>query len=291
MRGRGVLAAGTATLVVVCLMTSCTSSSRSNENGGSPTSAPATDSGPPTEITITPSPADTVASDCSAASTPVPVTGVLPLGAFTDSTRTALLVKNTGLLTLLIVPGNTASTLDAASYADPTDLPDTLALDAVAHADLPSNDPYWPPTVPLDQVYIVPPQWAVCALVPTAGEDARINASEDKFASAAYFTAQKLALSAQDYLTLTPDVLKQGQAFITCAQGTVSLLDQNKDENEDQLYSSAIETGSACHTGYQTLFADDETDLPKASDEAIDLLDKTPKLIEDEKFISELIGH
>lgn len=140
-----------AALSALAIMSSC---------GSEPEDPPLPD--PPTPAQAQPP------ANCSGSDVGLPalteVEGVT-LSAATDATRTSLLLTNTGELSVVIIPdANGTTQLQPAPYANPTDAASVAALEAVASSADPNSVPGIPAGVRMDQVFFVPPQWAVCGV-------------------------------------------------------------------------------------------------------------------------------
>ena len=109
-----------------------------------------------------------------------------PLAASTDPSRTSLLLKNTGSLTVVVIPdAEFSSRLTAAPAANPKDAASRNALIAVNNssaAELPGIPPY----VPKSQLITLPPQWAICALTDNLRETATVRYLQDRALRRAY---------------------------------------------------------------------------------------------------------
>lgn len=161
--------------------------------GNDPDPGPSSDSSP----TFVPSPPAQAAADCSASQVQLPQVSEaqdVALAASTDATRTSLLLKNTGRLSVIVIPGEDGATrLLTAPYANPTDVASVAARIAVAESGTIDSVPGLPGGIPLSQVFIVPPQWAVCGVTGQLGRVAGVRFLRDKASSAEYFAAKYLA--------------------------------------------------------------------------------------------------
>lgn len=226
------------------------------------------------------------ATDCEASAVPIPpvsaVEGV-ELTASTDDTQTSLLLKNTGSLSVIVIPGEDGGThLTTAPYANPTDAASEAALAAVANTDTVNSVPGLPGGIPYSQVFIVPPKWAVCGLTDEVGRVASMRYFRDKKSSGEYFAAKYLA----DQLSsrVTPAALKTGRALVACAQGTLQLLKQDPELQGLDLYARVIGTGTACRSSYKTLLGNNEAATRQTESRALRLLEKSPQLLENSRF-------
>jgi len=140
-----------------------------------------------------------------------------------------------------------------------------------------------PPGTPPDQVYIVPPQWAVCALTSNVARAPGVLYVRDKQSSAAYFATKSLAEAMA--ARLTPSAVKTQQALDTCARGSVALVQREPDVATLALYSELVGTGSACHSAFQGVFEGDEVAARKSGSRALELLKRGPALLKNSQFL------
>ncbi|CAN5808980.1 hypothetical protein BH24ACT15_BH24ACT15_31190 [soil metagenome] len=231
------------------------------------------------------------AEDCSESNVELPalseIEGVT-LSATTDATRTSLLLKNTGELSAVIIPDENGTTqLHPAPYANPTDAASVAALDAVANSADPNAVPGIPAGIPVNQVFFVPPQWAVCGVTGALGQPAAAQYLRDKRSSAQYFVTRSLA---EDLVTrITPKALNQSRSLISCAEGTLQLLQADPGLQGLDLYSKVVGTGSACHSTYSALLSNDEAASRRTESKALSLLKKSPTLLDNTRFFVALV--
>lgn len=90
-------------------------------------------------------------------------------------------------------------------------------MEAVAKSGFAAHVPGLPPDIPVDQVYVVPPDWAVCALTDRLGVSARTRYLRDKVSSAQYRTAKYLGDQLVSFIT--PSQLKSSRSLVSCAKG------------------------------------------------------------------------
>ena len=228
------------------------------------------------------------AADCSKSTVPLdPVSEMdgVRLDASTDPTRTSLLLTNTGSLSVIVVPdASFASRLVAAPYANPTDRASKAALTAVTHSGPLGPDRGLPPYVPSTQVFIVPPQWAVCALTDDVREAAGVRYLRDKVSSAEYFVAKGLA----DQLVSKFESKKTGPTLIRCVKNTLQLLRAHPDLADVELYAEILGAESTCRAGYKTLLGQDERAAERTGTTVLNLLERTPRLLETTRLFQAL---
>jgi hypothetical protein len=228
------------------------------------------------------------AADCSKSTVPLdPVSEMdgVRLDASTDPTRTSLLLTNTGSLSVIVVPdASFASRLVAAPYANPTDRASKAALTAVTHSGPLGPDRGLPPYVPSTQVFIVPPQWAVCALTDDVREAAGVRYLRDKVSSAEYFVAKGLAdqlLPQFDAKTVSPTLQR-------CTKATLEMLKVRKDLLGVELYAEILDAKSTCRAGYKALLGNDERAAQRTGTAVLNLLERTARLLETSKLYEAL---
>ncbi len=240
---------------------------------------------PPPIVTPTYSPLQP-ATDCSGSDVPLgTVAGMdgVRLEASTDETGTSLLLTNTGSLSVLVVPDAYWRTrLTEAPHANPTDAASKAALAAVIRAGGLSGVTELPARIPMTQVFIVPPQWAVCGLTDDVREVASVRYLRDKTTSAEYFVAKSLA----DQLVsrVTPPSQKTTQTLLSCAKGTQRLLKERIELRDIELYAELLETETACRSSVKTLLSNDERATQRTSSRILNLLERSPRLLENTKL-------
>ena len=261
---------------------------------GSGTGGQEAEAGPTSSESVEPPPVSPAArrpaTDCSSATTPATQSGVtqgVSASTTTDATGTSLLLKNTGQLALVVIPVGTTR-LQPAPEANPSDLASQLALDALASTFLPSEVPGLPAGVPADQVFVVPPDWAVCAVTGRLDTSARVQFLTDKASTAKYALVKQLSDDAVDLLT--PPRLKNQQALRACAQGMDRLLIEQPQLNGFDLYATAVRTGTSCQSSYTALLGNSEPQAAQRTESRLlGLLKKSPTLIENTRLITALV--
>ena len=230
-------------------------------------------------------------TDCRGSTTAVaPTVTGLPSGTYrvwTDPTRTSLLLKNTGLLTLIVVPGDYGTALSTAPYDNPTDDTSVNVLRAMIATNLPAHDAVVSTLVrveglPENQVFVVPPQWTVCAL----GDRVGVRILRDKAASSEYFVLQ--ALAARLARAGTPPGVSRLRTLTTCATGTLDFLNQHPQVETPTWYEAVIGTGTSCYKSYRIFFPAEE-EAAKAEASLLGTLERAPALVEDTRFLLELL--
>lgn len=244
----------------------------------------------PTPTPTSPPPPQTAATDCSSSDQVLPSASSLPgvsLTLSTDPTQTSLLMKNTGQLTAVVIPDEARTTrITTAPYANPDDEVAAAALEAVAKSGFAAHVPGLPPDIPVDQVYVVPPDWAVCALTDRLGVSARTRYLRDKVSSAQYRTAKYLGDQLVSFIT--PSQLKSSRSLVSCAKGAQNAVEGYPDLDGLDLYERVIGTGTACWDTYKRLLANDE-EARTAQSKALTVLEKSPKLLRTSKFLLALV--
>lgn len=261
---------------------------------GSSTGGQEAEAGPTSGATVEPPPAFPVArraaTDCSSATVPATQSGAtqgVSASTTTDVTGTSLLLKNTGQLALVVVPVGTTR-LQPAPEANPSDLASQLALNALASTFFPSAVPGLPDGVPADQVFVVPPDWAVCALTGRLDTSARVQFLSDKASTAKYALVKKLSDDAVGMLT--PPRLKNQQALLACARGMDRLLKDEPTLNGFDLYATAVRAGTACQSSYVALLgSSDPQAAQRTESRLLGLLKKSPTLIENTRLVTALV--
>lgn len=199
------------------------------------------------------------------------------LEASTDPTLTSMLLKNTGSLSVIVVPdANFTTRLVAAPYASPTDDASKAALSAAVNSGSLGVDSGLPAYVPLSQVFIVPPQWAVCALTDVVKETAGVRYMRDKRSSAEYFVAKGLA----DALFSKFKAPKAAPALLKCTKNTLQLLKEHPDLQGAEFYAEILGAKSSCRAGYKALLGNDEHAAQQTGTSVLNVLEGTPALLE-----------
>ncbi|WP_327635846.1 hypothetical protein OHB24_38385 [Kribbella sp. NBC_00482] len=239
-------------------------------------------SSPPATVEPTPSivlPRSTAlraATDCVGSTVPLPAEAEadgVQLTLSTDPSGTSLLLKNTGSLSVVIIPdANFTSRLVAAPYANPQDEASRAALIAVNNsgAKVPGIPPYMPPT----QVITIPPQWALCALTDNVKETASVRYRQDRPSSAEYFLTKALA----DQLVARSSADKVRPALVRCAKSTLSVLELHPEMSDIELYVEILSPRNACRTGYKALLRGDASATEQFEATVIGRLGGVPRL-------------
>ncbi|RZT11802.1 hypothetical protein EV649_7456 [Kribbella sp. VKM Ac-2569] len=203
----------------------------------------------PTQASLKP------ATDCARSTvslTTASETDGVQLTLSTDPSGTSLLVKNTGSLSVVVIPdANFSSHLVAAPYANPQDQASRAALIAVNNSG--AKLPGIPKYVPLTQVINVPPQWSVCALTDDVKHTATVRYLQDKPSSAEYFVTKALA----DQLIVRSGSSSEETrpALIRCAKTTLAVLKKFPKLSDIQVYVEIL-SRSTCRAGYKALVGD-----------------------------------
>jgi hypothetical protein len=193
--------------------------------------------------------------------------------------------KNTGELSAVVIPDASRTTrLTTAPYANPTDELSAVALDAVVDTGYAASVPGLPSDIPPDQVYVVPPDWAVCALSDRLGVAASTRYLQDKQSSAMYYTTKLLGDELLPFVT--PQQMKNWRTLVSCAKGAADVVQRYPELEGLDLYASAIGDGSACRSAYKLLLSNDEQATRTVQTKALDLLEQSPKLLKTTKVLS-----
>lgn len=205
------------------------------------------------------------------------------LDASTDVTQTSLLLKNTGLLSVVVIPDEGWTTrLTAARHANPTDPASVAALAAVVGSGSLGAVTELPTGFPFSQAVIVPPGWAVCALSDDVREAASVRYLRDKTSSAEYFVVKGLADQ------LVSHTKRPGTTLLECAKSTLQLLKERPDLGDIQLYAEVLGAESACRASYKALLSNDERAAQRTSTTVLNLLERTPQLLETTRLFAAL---
>ncbi|MEU8223252.1 hypothetical protein [Kribbella sp. NPDC048915] len=231
--------------------------------------------GVPTPI-LTPQPALKAATDCAKSTVELPpeaeADGV-QLTLSTDPSRSSLLLKNTGSLTVVVLPDARFTTrLIAAPHANPKDAASRAALIALNNSGTKIED--LPPYVPGSQVVALPPQWALCALTDSADEIATVRYLQDRQSSAEYLVTKALA----DQLLQTNSVARTQPTLIRCAKGMLDVLKANAGLPDIELYAGALRVGTPCRNGYRQLLRGDAQAAERLGATVLRELDRAPRL-------------
>jgi len=265
--------------VLILAVAGCTSEEGADTADGGTTIVPT-----PSIIIPTTQPALKAAADCSKSDQPLPPESEMDgveLQASTDPTRTSLLLKNTGSLSVIVVPDESfTSRLVAAPSVNPTDQASKSALTAVSSSGSLGSNLELPAYIPKSQVFIVPPQWAVCALTDDVHRAAGARYLRDQASSAEYFVAKGLA---DQLLTrINPDKAKP--TLISCAKSTSLLLKEHPELRGVQLYAEILGAESDCRASYKALLGNDERATQRTGSAVLDQLERTPQLLENTKL-------
>ena len=167
------------------------------------------------------------------------------------------------------------SRLVTAPYANPTDQASQAALIAV------TNSGHWVliaacrRTFRATQVFIVPPQWAVCALTDDIREAARVRYLRDKVSSAEYFVAKGLA----DQLLSRFESNKAKPTLIKCVKNTLQLLRPSRPGGHRAVRRDP-RRGVHVRAGYKALLGHDERATQRTGTTVLNVLERTPRLLE-----------
>jgi hypothetical protein len=223
------------------------------------------------------------AADCSRSKVPLPPaeTDGVRLDVSTDATRTSLLLRNTGSLSVIVVPDDQfASRLLAAPYANPADKASQAAMAAVGSSGSLTAVHEIPPYVPKTQIITVPPQWSVCALTDNVRETAGVRYLRDKASSADYFVVK--ALADELLTTFTPAQVRP--ALTKCAKSALTVMKERVDLEGIELYAAIFASGSACRLAYRPLFGKDERGSQRLSSAVLNTLERAPRLEENSEL-------
>jgi hypothetical protein len=238
-----------------------------------------------------------LATDCSQSDTELSVpSGINPrtVSAKTDSTRTSLLIDNTGYQTLLVVPdgGTSLQRIDA----NQTDTVDQTALNALNRSKVLAADPNVPAGTLLDSRFIVPPAFSICGTVSDIGEYPQVNIILDKEAGIAWAVSHAIAQSLENRLEDKAFSDSESvQELAECADSASTFASEHQDYSDDELYVEAIATGSTCYQSYNKILTDSEgseraeEDNPEVKDDVLDFLKRLPELLNAEHFVLNLV--
>jgi hypothetical protein len=270
-----------AVLLAASLVAGCSAANGSDVPVTGPTQTPTVL--PKTPTTLKP------ATGCAQSKVPLPVeagSDGVELTVSTDPSRTSLLLKNTGSLTVVVVPdADFSSRLTAASYANPKDPASRAALIAVNNsggAPVPGIPPYAPKT----QVITLPPQWAICALTDDVRETASVRYVQDRVSSAQYFVTKAVA----DQLLLKVSPTRSRTTLIRCARGTSNTLKAHPELPDIELYVEILGPRSACRAGYKSLLHGDERAAGQLGATVLTQLGSAPRLLPNSALLSTTAG-
>ena len=246
---------------------------------------------PTPEIVIpTTQPVIKAAADCSKSKVelgPESEAEGVELTLSTDQSRTSLLVKNTGSLSVLVMPDESFVTrLIAAPYANPADPASRVALLAVNASGVLKSVHGLPPYLPASQVVVLPPQWSVCGLTDTVDEIAGVRYMRDRGSSAEYFLTKGVADQ------LIPGVSAQrAQAGLTrCARDTLVLLTTQPNLTDIELYAAALGAKSSCLSRVKGLLGNSERATEQLTTTVLNELERAPRLMDNTRLYDVTAG-
>ena len=188
---------------------------------------------------------------------------------------------------MLVVPDADWSTrVTTAPSANPTDAASRAALIAVTRAGGLQTVRELPVGIPQSQVFIVPPQWAVCGLTDDVGKVAGLRYLREKTTSAEYFLVK--ALADQAYAGSKPSAQKVNRTLLTCARGTQQLLKEQPDLPDIELYAQVLDRESACRTSFKALLSTSERTTQQTVTRLLNLLERSPRLLENSTLLEAL---
>ena len=243
---------------------------------------------PPIVLSRTPA-AVKPAINCSQSTQALPPaadTDGVVLTASTDPSRTSLLLKNTGSMTVVVVPdASFSSRLIAAPFANPKDAASRAALIAVNNSG--AAELHGVPTyVPKTQIITLPPQWAVCALSDDVKEAASVRYVQNQAASAQYFVVKALA----DQLLRKMSMERSRATLIRCARTTTTMLKANPDLPDIELYVAILGPRSACTAGFTALLHGDDHAAGQLGAAVLNQLGGAPRLLPDSPLLGVTAG-
>jgi hypothetical protein len=268
-----------AVLIVAITAVACSSADGSGDTDGGTTVVPT-----PSIVVPTTPPVLKAAADCKKSAVPLlpeaEVDGV-QLEVSTDPSLTSLLLKNTGSLSVIVIPDASFTTrLLAAPYASPTDEASKAALSATVTAGNTDADRGLPSYLPKSQVIVLPPQWAVCGLTDDVRRTAGVRYLRDKKSSAEYAVAKGLA----DQLVPQLDVKKVRPTLNRCTKATLQVVKERKDLLGVELYAEILGRDSACRDSYKALLGNDERATQRTDTAVLNLLERTGRLLENSRL-------
>lgn len=235
---------------------------------------------PPTPSIVVPQtqPVLKPATDCVHSTEVIPpesqADGVV-LTASTDPSRTSLLLKNTGSMSVIVMPDSSfTSRLITAPYANPTDQASRSALIAVNNSGGLAGVLDIPAFMPKSQVITLPPLWAVCVLTDNLKEIATARYLQDKPTSAQYFMTKALA----DQLLVKNSTVTTQPTLIKCAKGTVDAIKTHPALSDIEQYVAVLGAGSPCRNSYQALLHSDPDAADQLASAVLNELQATPRL-------------
>ncbi|MET9271894.1 hypothetical protein [Kribbella sp. NPDC003557] len=233
---------------------------------------------PPTQGALKP------ATDCARSTEMLPTEAGadgVQLTVSTDPSRTSLLLKNTGSLSVVVIPDTSFSTrLAAAPYANPKDAASRVALIAVNNSGAKVAD--IPQYVPQTQVVTLPPRWALCALTDDVKESAAIRYLQDRPSSAEYFVTKALA----DELLTSTSAARAQSALVRCAKSTLNALKIHPEMSDIELYVEILSPNPGCRAGYKALLRGDMEATEQLEARVIGQLGGAPRLLANSRLYS-----
>jgi len=230
------------------------------------------------------------ATDCSASKEPLPAASDadgVRLDLSTDPSHSSLLLKNTGSLTVVVMPDAELTTrLIAAPYANPTDEASRAALVAVNNSGGLDSSPELPAYVPGRQIVILPPLWAVCALTDNVSETASVRYLRHKTSSAEYFIAKGLA----DQLLSRFRPTKARAVLTTCVVATRELLKGSPDLPDVELYAQILGSDTLCRSAYKGLLGGNEQATQQTATTVLNGLERAPRLLANTQLFEAFAG-
>jgi hypothetical protein len=197
------------------------------------------------------------------------------LTASTDPSRTSLLLKNTGSMSVIVIPdAGFTSRLITAPYANPTDQASRSALIAVNNSGGLAAVLDIPAFMPKTQVITLPPLWAVCVLTDNLKEFATARYLQDKPTSAQYFVTKALA----DQLLVKNSTVTTQPTLIQCAKGTVDAIKTHPALPDIEQYVAVLGPGSPCRNSYQALLHSDPDAADQLASTVLNELQAFPRL-------------
>ena len=197
------------------------------------------------------------------------------LTATTDPTRTSLLLKNIGALTVIVMPdAGLTSRLISAPAGNPTDLPSRAALIAVNNSGGLAGVAKIPAFMPRSQVIVVPPGWGVCVLSDSLDESASARYLQDKPTTAEYFLTKALA----DQLLGQNSIARTQPTLIRCAKSTVDVVKGKPSLSDIEQYVEILGAGSPCRNSYRALLHSGQDTADQVTTAALRELQASPRL-------------
>ncbi|MFF0345762.1 hypothetical protein [Kribbella sp. NPDC004875] len=225
------------------------------------------------------------AVDCAHSDVRLPAvsdTDGVELTVRTDPSRTSLLVKNTGNLTVVVIPdANFDSRLAPSPYANPTDPASQGALAAVDGTPGGSM-PEIPSFVPGGQVITVPPGWSTCALTDNPREVASIQYFQDRTSSAEYILTRGLA----EQLLAKHSVARTRPVLDRCSKDTLNVVKLHPEMSDIELYAEILGAKSSCRAAYRGLLSADGQAADQLATTVLNRLASGPQLAPNSQLLS-----